>query len=90
MVLEIRCDAVSIHDNDRVSRGLWSLEQFFQLNCDSFIVFPSTFTNASGITVNQNIVGIVAIVLLALGYTLSVALWFICASWLFQLDVIFL
>ncbi len=39
---------------------------------------------------NQSVASVVAIVLLALGYAVSVTLWFICSSWMFQLDVIFL
>lgn len=55
-----------------------------------FLVFPSSFDGQTALTVEQNTAGIAAILLLALGYTLSVALWFLCQSWLFQLDVIFL
>lgn len=58
--------------------------------CDSFLVFPSAFVSNANVAVDQNAAGIAAILLLALGYTLSVALWFICQSWLFQLEGIFL
>lgn len=55
-----------------------------------FLVFPASFPTASNPTQNpNNTLSIVAVILLALGYSLSVALWFICTSWLFQFDVVF-
>jgi hypothetical protein len=56
----------------------------------SFLVYPSAFVGSTGHSVNQSVASVVAIVLLALGYAVSVTLWFICSSWMFQLDVIFL
>ncbi|MCJ1461411.1 hypothetical protein MMC07_000008 [Pseudocyphellaria aurata] len=69
-------------------RGTATLSSFMIMT--GFLVFPSSFVSNANITVEQNAAGVAAILLLALGYTLSVALWFICQSWLFQLDVIFL
>lgn len=56
----------------------------------SFLVYPSAFSEDPALKVDQSVTSIVAIILLALGFTVSVTLWFICTSWLFQLDVIFL
>lgn len=56
----------------------------------SFLVYPSAFVGSTGHSVNESVASVVAIVLLALGYAVSVTLWFLCSSWFFQLDVIFL
>lgn len=56
----------------------------------SFLVYPSAFSEDPNLKVDQSVTSVVAIILLALGFTVSVTLWFICTSWLFQLDVIFL
>ncbi|MCJ1395467.1 hypothetical protein MMC18_008353 [Xylographa bjoerkii] len=55
-----------------------------------FLVFPASFQTATDLQSNQGTISIVAVILLALGYSLSVALWFICTNWLFQLDVLFM
>ena len=56
---------------------------------DSFLVFPTSFAVAMNTQASSGTLSIVAVILLALGYSLSVALWFIESSWLFQLDVLF-
>ena len=56
----------------------------------SFLVFPSAFADSDGVSVDQSTAAIAAVVVLALGYSLSAALWFICTSQLFRLDVIFM
>lgn len=73
-----------------VFRVVWPNEARLRLTLTSFLVYPSAFAARADLSVDQSVTGIVAIILLALGYTVSVALWFICTSWLFQLDVIFL
>ncbi|MCJ1359948.1 MAG: hypothetical protein MMC33_009951 [Icmadophila ericetorum] len=52
-----------------------------------FLIFPTSFNNTLS---SQSGLSIAALILLALGYSLSVALWFTCTSTLFQLDVLFL
>ena len=61
-----------------------------RLTSDSFLVFPFSFEPATDITTSQGALSVVALVLLALGYSLSVALWFLCTSTLFQFDVLFM
>ena len=56
----------------------------------SFLVFPASFQTVTNLQLNQGAISIVAVILLALGYSLSVALWFICNNWLFQFDVLFM
>lgn len=56
----------------------------------SFLIYPSAFSGNPALSVDQSVASIVAMILLAVGYTVSVTLWFICTSWLFQFDVIFL
>ena len=90
MVLEGRCHAIGLNDHDRVFSRHGNSITTYALTCHSFLIFPSSFSDSLNLTIDQNTAGIAAIILLALGYTLSVALWFICTSWLFQLDVIFL
>jgi hypothetical protein len=58
------------------------------LTIASFLVFPIAF-GSPGATSTPGTASVAAVVLLALGYSLSVALWFACTSVLFQLDVIF-
>ncbi|MCJ1377839.1 hypothetical protein MMC17_000935 [Xylographa soralifera] len=55
-----------------------------------FLVFPASFQTVTNLQLNQGAISIVAVILLALGYSLSVALWFICNNWLFQFDVLFM
>ncbi|MCJ1293654.1 hypothetical protein MMC34_005209 [Xylographa carneopallida] len=55
-----------------------------------FLVFPASFQTVTNLQLNQGAISIVAVILLALGYSLSVALWFICNDWLFQFDVLFM
>lgn len=74
-----------------VPLGAWERDGQGQTDISSsFLIFPSAFDNNADLAVDQSTASVAAIVLLALGYTVSVALWFICTSWLFQLDVIFL
>ena len=54
------------------------------------MVFPASFTTTTDTVATPGTLSVVAVVLLALGYSLSVALWFICRSWLFQFDFIFM
>ena len=61
-----------------------------ELITTSFLVFPTSFQPSTNWAVSQGALSIVAVILLALGYSLSVALWFMCTSWLFQLDVLFM
>lgn len=61
-----------------------------RLTTSSFLVFPFSFELATNITTSQGALSIVALVLLAFGYSLSVALWFLCTSTLFQFDVLFM
>lgn len=56
----------------------------------SFLIYPTAFSDSPYLKVDQSATSIVAIILLALGFTVSVTLWFICTSWMFQLDIIFL
>ncbi|MCJ1476106.1 hypothetical protein MMC13_004771 [Lambiella insularis] len=55
-----------------------------------FLVFPASFQTTTNLQSSQGIISIIAVILLAVGYSLSVALWFICTNWLFQLDVLFM
>lgn len=55
-----------------------------------FLVFPTSFQNTTVTVASQGTLSIVAVILLTLGYSLSVALWFICSNSLFQLDVLFM
>ncbi|MCJ1283142.1 hypothetical protein MMC26_002469 [Xylographa opegraphella] len=55
-----------------------------------FLVFPASFQTVTNLQLNQGAISIIAVILLALGYSLSVALWFICNNWLFQFDVLFM
>ena len=54
-----------------------------------FLIFPTAFNNTSNLSVSSGITGVTAAVLLALGYTLSIALWLVVRSWMFQLEAIF-
>lgn len=55
----------------------------------SYLVLPSAFDNNPDLTVRPISAIVVASVLLASGYFVSIALWFTCHSSLFQLDTIF-
>ncbi|MCJ1485147.1 hypothetical protein MMC06_005320 [Schaereria dolodes] len=55
-----------------------------------FLIFPSAFESSTTTRASQGTLSVVSVVLLALGYSLSVALWFLCTSLLFQLDVLFI
>lgn len=55
----------------------------------AFLVFPTAFHNTSNLSVSGAAAGITAAVLLALGYTLSIALWLVVRSCMFQLEAIF-
>lgn len=72
--------------------GYEYLQELVHMNLElittSFLVFPTSFQPSTNWAVSQGALSIVAVILLALGYSLSVALWFMCTSWLFQLDVL--
>jgi len=53
----------------------------------SYLVFPSAFNNPD-LTVRPVNATVIASILLAIGYSTSVALWFTCHSSLFRLDSI--
>lgn len=98
MVLADGSQYFYIADHDRVCLVMnWRAEKAVvgktelanNVRC-SFLVYPSAFSQDPALKVDQSVTSIVAIILLALGFTVSVTLWFICTSWLFQLDVIFL
>lgn len=62
--------------------------QVRKLILHSYLVFPSAFNDSPDLTVNPVNATVVASILLAIGYSTSVALWFICHSSLFRLDTI--
>lgn len=57
--------------------------------CARFLVFPLSFSTAGTGEKVQSTLSLVSVILLALGYSISVALWFRCRSWLFQFDTLF-
>ena len=59
-----------------------------ETNLSRFLIIPSAFPNSTT-TVFKNPITITSIILLALGYTLSTALYFIVPSWVFHLDILF-
>ena len=60
-----------------------------QLIVFSYLIFPSTFDNNPNLNVSYTSATVIASILLAIGYAISMSLWFICHSSLFRLDVIF-
>ena len=58
-------------------------------NLSRFLIIPSAFPNSTSTTTSKNVMTIVSIILLALGYTLSSAIYFIVPSWIFHLDILF-
>ena len=60
-----------------------------KLIVSSFLVFPSAFKQNSPLTISSKSATVAAIVLLVLGYAISVVTSVICRSWIFQLDIIF-
>lgn len=88
MVLEVVGNYLRVADNAWV-RKMRLNHLNYQLMIDSFLVFPASFSDIVNTQTNSGTISIVAVILLALGYSLSVALWFICSSWLFQFDVLF-
>ena len=87
MVLEGFCDIGGCHDHGRV-RHLDRITSTESLHFFRFLIFPSSFNNNVGLTVNKTSAGVIAGVLLALGFILSAALAFICKSWLFRLETL--
>ncbi|KAI9878524.1 MAG: hypothetical protein M1830_000658 [Pleopsidium flavum] len=55
-----------------------------------FIISPAAFEDDPKLSASKAAIIIVAIILLATGYSLSIMLFFVCKSWLFRLDVILL
>jgi hypothetical protein len=62
--------------------------KFAKLMFYSYLVFPSAFKNNPDLTVRPVNATVIASILLAIGYSTSVALWFTCHSSLFRLDSI--
>ncbi|KAL9136173.1 MAG: hypothetical protein Q9175_002630 [Cornicularia normoerica] len=54
-----------------------------------FLIFPSAFKQISVPTISSKSATIATVILLVLGYVLSLVTSLICRSWIFQLDIIF-
>lgn len=54
-----------------------------------FLIFPSAFKQNSSLTISSKSATIAAVILLVLGYILSLVTSLICHAWMFQLDIIF-
>jgi len=90
MVLEAPGNVIGFYDSTWVRQLREQVNSNPKLTVTSFLVFPSSFQASTNLTLSPNTITIVAVVLLALGYSLSVALWFMCTTWLFQLDALFM
>ncbi|KAI4159643.1 MAG: hypothetical protein LQ342_006410 [Letrouitia transgressa] len=62
----------------------------FPIPLDSFLILPTAFPNSKHSGVSKKNSGIIAGLLLAIGYILSAVLRIFCKSWLFQFDVIYI
>ena len=61
-----------------------------KLTFSSFLIFPSAFKQETTLTISSKAAIVAAVILLVLGYALSLITSFICHSWIFQLDIIFI
>ncbi len=59
-----------------------------KLTVSSFLIFPSAFEQKSSLTISPKAATIAAIIILILGYALSLVTSLFCRSWIFQLDII--
>ena len=61
-----------------------------KLTISSFLIFPSAFKQNSSLSISSKSATIAALVLIILGYVLSLVTSLICRSWIFQFDIIFM
>lgn len=87
VVLEGSCNCICWCRHDGVRSSPTGF-QVRKLMFYSYLVFPSAFNNNPDLTVRPVNATVVASILLTIGYSTSVALWFTCHSSLFRLDTI--
>ena len=88
VVLESSSDRICWRRHDWVHLRRIRIQDRKLISC-SYLTFPSAFNNNPDLTVRPSSITAVASILLALGYSTSMFLWFICHSSLFRLDTIF-
>ena len=89
MVLESSGYRIRALDNAWVCSCLPTPNLGPKLTISSFLIFPSAFKQESPLTISSKAATVAAIILLVLGYALSLVTSLICRSWIFQLDIIF-
>ncbi len=89
MVLESSSYPIRPLDNDRVCSCLPDPHLCPKLTLSSFLIFPSAFKQDSSLAISSKSATAAAIILLILGYALSLVTSLFCRSWIFQLDIIF-
>ena len=89
MVLESSGYPIRALDNAWVCSCLLTPNLGPKLTLSSFLIFPSAFKQDTSTTISSKAATATAIVLLVLGYALSLVTSLICRSWIFQLDIVF-